>query len=73
MLRSKIEILKEENNKLRHDMGEKEILIKHPTETLNKEEGKQKWQTETKQTRKDQFHQNIPLDTRNRFASLQNT
>ena len=73
MLRSKTEILKEENNKLRHDMGEEEILIKHPTETLNKEKGKQKWQTETRQTRKDQSHQNIPLDTRNRFASLQNT
>ena len=36
MLKSKIETLKEENSKLRHDMCEKEILIKRLMETLNK-------------------------------------
>ena len=59
--------------KLRHDMCEKKILIKHLTKTLKEEKAKQKWQTETRQTRKDQFRQNLPLDTRNRFAALQNT
>ena len=56
---------------LRHDICEKEIL-KHLTETLNEEKAKQKWQTETRQTQKDQSRQNIPLDTRIRFAPLQN-
>ena len=36
MLKSEIETLKEENSKLRHDMCEKEILIKRLMETLNK-------------------------------------
>ena len=75
MLKSEIETLKEENSKLRQDMCVKEILIKRLTETLNeeKEKAKQKWQTETQRTRKHQSRQNIPLDTRNRFAPLQNT
>ena len=47
MLKSEIEKLKEENSKLKHDMCEKEILIKHLTETLNEEKAKQMWQTET--------------------------
>ena len=55
MLNSKIETLEEENSKLRHNMCQKEILIKHLTETLNEEsmaDRKQK-QTETGQTQKD--------------------
>ena len=47
MLKSEIEAIKEENSKLRHDMCEKEILIKRLTETLNEEKVKQKWETET--------------------------
>ena len=70
ILKSEIETLKEENNKLRHDMCEKEILTKCLTETLNEEKAKQKWQKETRQTRKHQSPQNIPLDTRNRFAPI---
>ena len=61
MLKSEIEKLKEENSKLKHDMCEKEILIKHLTETLNEEQAKQMWQTETRQTRKHQSRQIIPL------------
>ena len=41
MLKIKIEKLKEENSKLKHDMREKEILIKHLTETLNEEKAEQ--------------------------------
>ena len=52
MLKSEIEKLKEEKSKLRHDMCEKEILIRHLTETLNEEKTKKKWQTETKQMQK---------------------
>ena len=59
MLKSKIETLKEENSKLGHDMCEKGILTKRLKETLNKEKAKQKWQTETRQTRKDQCRQKI--------------
>ena len=54
-------------------MCEEKILIKHLTKTLKEEKAKQKWQTETRQTRKNQFRQNLQLDTRNRFAALQNT
>ena len=54
-------------------MCDKKILIKHLTKTLKEEKAKQKWQTETRQTRKNQFRQNLQLDTRNRFAALQNT
>ena len=54
-------------------MCEKKILIKHLTKTLKEEKAKQKWQTETRQTRKNQVRQNLQLDTRNRFAALQNT
>ena len=54
-------------------MCEKEILIKRLTEELNEEKAKQMWQTEIRQTRKHQSRQNIPLETRNRFAPLQNT
>ena len=54
-------------------MCEKDILIKRLTETSNEERVKQKWQTETRQMLKHQSHQNIPLDTRNRFTPLQNT
>ena len=54
-------------------MCEKKILIKHLTKTLKEEKAKQKWQTKTRQTRKNQFRQNLQLDTRNRFAALQNT
>ena len=42
MLKSEIETLKEENSKLSHDVREKEILMKHLTETLNEEKAKQK-------------------------------
>ena len=55
MLNSEIETLEEENSKLRHNMCQKEILIKHLTEILNEEsmaDRKQK-QTETGQTQKD--------------------
>ena len=41
LLKSETETLKEESSKLKHDMREKEILIKHLTETLNKENAKQ--------------------------------
>ena len=40
MLKSEIETLKEENSKLRHDVCEKDILIKRLTEILNKESAK---------------------------------
>ena len=73
ILKSEIKMLKEENSKLKQDMYEKEILIKCLTETLNEEKAKQMWQTETWLTRKQQSQQNISLDTRNRFAPLQNT
>ena len=67
MLKNEIKTLKEENNKLKHDMSEKDI-IKNLTETLNEERSKQMWQTETRQIQK-----NVPLEMRNRFAPLQNT
>ena len=54
-------------------MCEKEILIKHLTETLNEEKVEQMWQTETRQTCQHQSRQNILLETSNRFAPLQNT
>ena len=72
MQKSEIETLKLENSKLRQDMCEKEILMKRLTETLNEEKAKQKWQTESRQRRKHQSRQNVPLDTINRFAPLQN-
>ena len=40
MLKSEIETLKEENSKPRHDMCEKDILIKHLTETLKEAQTK---------------------------------
>ena len=46
-------------------MTEREISIKALTETLNEER--------VKQMRKHQSWQNVPLETRNRFAQLQNT
>ena len=73
ILKSEIKMLKEENSKLKQDMYEKEILIKCLTETLNEEKAKQMRQTETWLTRKQQSQQNISLETRNRFAPLQNT
>ena len=73
MLKSEIKTLKEENSKVKHDMCEKEILIKRLAEILSEEKAKQMWQTETQQTRKHQSRQNMPLETRNRFAPLQNT
>ena len=73
ILKSEIKMLKEENSKLKQDMYEKEILIKCLTETLKEEKAKQMWQTETWLTRKQQSQQNISLETRNRFAPLQNT
>ena len=73
ILKSEIKMLKEENSKLKQDMYEKEILIKCLTETLNEEKAKQMFQTETWLTRKQQSQQNISLETRNRFAPLQNT
>ena len=73
ILKSEIKMLKEENSKLKQDMYEKETLIKCLTETLNEEKAKQMWQTETWLTRKQQSQQNISLETRNRFAPLQNT
>ena len=71
MLKSEVETLKEQNSKLRHDMCEKEIL-KYDGE-IKRRKDQQKWKTETRQTRKDQSRQNIPLDTRNSFVPLQNT
>ena len=74
ILKCEIETLKEENSKLKQDMYHKEILIKHLTETLNEEKAKQMpTNVKTRQTRKHQSRQNIPLETRNRFAPLQNT
>ena len=40
MLKNEIETVKEENNKLKHDMSETEILMKSLTERLNKERAK---------------------------------
>ena len=39
--------LKEESSKLKHDMSEKETLIKSLKKKLNVESAKQMWQTET--------------------------
>ena len=46
MLKNEIEILKEENNKLKHDMSEKEVLINGLTGKLHQERAKQIWKTE---------------------------
>ena len=73
MLNNEIEMLKEENSKLKHDMSEKERLIKSLKEPLNEVRAKKMWQTESEQTRKHRSRQNIPLETRNRFSPLQNT
>ena len=56
MLKNKIETLKEENNKLKHDINEKDKLIKALTGKLNEERNKQMWQTETRQTRNHQSY-----------------
>ena len=56
MLKNKIETLKEENNKLKHDMNEKDTLIKVLTGKINEERKKQMWQTETRQTRNHQSY-----------------
>ena len=56
MLKNKIETLKEENNKLKHDMNEKDTLIKVLTGKFNEERKKQMWQTETRQTRNHQSY-----------------
>ena len=56
MLKNKIETLKEESNKLKHDMNEKDTLIKVLTGKLNEERKKQMWQTETRQTRNHQSY-----------------
>ena len=40
MLKNEIETLKEENNKLKHDMSEKEILINGLTGKLHEERAK---------------------------------
>ena len=40
---------------------------------MNEERAKQMWQTEPPQTWKHQSRQNVPLETRNRFAPFQNT
>ena len=56
MLKNKIETLKEESNKLKHDMNEKDTLIKVLTGKLNEERKKQLWQTETRQTRNHQSY-----------------
>ena len=45
LLKNEIEMLNEENSKLKHDMSDKEILIKSLRETWNKESAKQIWQT----------------------------
>ena len=56
MLKNKIETLKEESNKLKHEMNEKDTLIKVLTGKLNEERKKQMWQTETRQTRNHQSY-----------------
>ena len=56
MLKNKTEKLKEEKNKLKHDMNEKDTLIKVLTGKLNEERNKQMWQTETRQTRNHQSY-----------------
>ena len=56
MLKNKIETLKEENNKLKHDINENDKLIKALTGKLNEERNKQMWQTETRQTRNHQSY-----------------
>ena len=56
MLKNKIETLKEENNKLKHDMNEKDTLLKVLTGKLNEERNKQMWQIETRQTRNHQSY-----------------
>ena len=75
MLKYEIKALKEETNKLKPDMSEKEILINSLTGKLNDERAKQIWQAETRQneTRKYPFRQNVSLKTKNRFVLFQNT
>ena len=70
MLKNEVETLREGNSKLKKDMSEKEILIKHLMETLNAEKAKQMSQTETRQTLKHQSRQNTPLETRNKICSI---
>ena len=70
---NEIETLKEENNKLKQDMSEKEILIEILMGNLKELRAKQMWQIETRKTRKHQSRQNVTLQARNRIAPLQNT
>ena len=48
-------MLKEENSKLKHDMIQKEILIKSLAKALHLERAKQMRQTESRQMRKHQL------------------
>ena len=61
MLKNEIETLKEENDWLKHDMNQKEILIKSLVEKLNEERAKQMWQRELQIH---QSRQNVSLETR---------
>ena len=70
MLKNEIEILKEENNNIKHDMSEKEVLINGLTGKLHQERAKQIWKTEARQTRKYQSRQNVSLETRKRSEKL---
>ena len=58
MLKNKIETLKEENSKLKHDKREEGMLMKS-LETLNEKRAKQIWQTEIRQTQKHQSRQRL--------------
>ena len=69
MIGKEIETLKEENNQLNLELSKKKILTNSLTEKLNDKRIKKIWQTET---RKHQFRQCVSLETRNRFAPLQN-
>ena len=61
MLKNEIETLKEENDWLKHDMSQKEILIKTLLKKLNEERAKQIWQ---RQLQIHQSRQNVSLETR---------
>ena len=75
MLESEIETPKEENNKLKHNMNETEILMKSLTGKLSKESRKikqRKCQTNAAKRNltnaKNHSRQNASLETRNIFA-----
>ena len=74
ILKNEIKTLKEEKNKLKRDTGEKEVLVDGQTGKIHNYMNKTGMlETETLQTRKYQPRQDVSIETRNRFAALQNT